>query len=104
MTGVIDLYDLRAVAQFAGSFVLFVHKNDIGREKPLCTQLNMGMKRFDVVQPLGNYLKFNPFEPVDHTNEELHRLYHRAICDHLEPEEILRLMHEFSDKTGYIDE
>jgi hypothetical protein len=104
MSNIIDLFDLRPVAQFAEGFILFVHKNDLGKENPMCVQLNLGMKRFDPVQPIGTYLKFNPFEPLDSKDNEVHLLYQRTIYDRLSLEEIFRLMREFSDKTGYVDE
>lgn len=82
--------DLVPVAHFAQSFILFFHREEIDTAEALCIQANSPFKCFNVVIPIGNYLKFNPFEPIDFINPDLWPYYHEEISSLVTKAEISR--------------
>ena len=97
MENITDFRKLVPVANFGDSLILMVHENDVNnRNNPICVQVNLGFKKFDKIQGIGRYLKFNPYEPVDWKNPQVRYMYQDIIMREFDNDDITRMLSEFS--------
>ncbi len=98
MDDIIDWNELVPVAQFAESFVLLVHESQRDDPRAMAVQVNLGRRVFSEVMEIGHFLKFNPFEQVNHEDINVRFMYHDIIMRKFTKEAILAMNIDFTNK------
>jgi len=91
----IDINDLIPKYQFGDSIALLVLKEDFESTNPICVQVDLDNLVFDVIQPIGHYLKFGTFTSTDLPSDEFK--YQDKINRKFTNDSILKMLMEFTN-------
>lgn len=94
----VEVADLDPVAYLGEDLVLYIDSEDDNVPTTLCVQANYGLRCFDPVQPLGNYLSTNSYHPVLDVDARISN--RQRIIDEMPPGEVEAMLLDFTLKKN----